>query len=126
MNDTETCHFWVGQVPEEIASVYFQEKYAQDREITPLSDFARDQGEEWYDHDFLEYGWGIASSIQQLVEGYSYSDQWGEELASRVAEAGLTGVNLFVFINQDQIEWPRSVNSDGYWLKYMGLIEYDI
>lgn len=126
MRDKETSHFWVGHVPEQVAGEYFVETYGEDRETTPVSAFARDQGVVWYDHDFLEYGWGTAPTIQELVAGYSYSDQWAEELARRVATAGLTGVNFFVFISQDEIEQPRSVDGVGYWLRYMGTIEYRI
>src|SRR5262249_29916985 len=122
--DTQTCHFWVGNFPEEIAGNYFVENRSEDD--APISAFARDQGVTYYDHDFLEYGWGKADTIQGLVARYSYSDQWAEELARRVAAAGLTGVNFFVFITQDEIEQPRSVRRDGYWLQYMGTIEYRI
>ena len=125
MRDTETCHFWVGSVPEKIAGSYFVEDLTGDDE-KPISAFARDQGVTYYDHDFLEYGWGKADTIQKLVAGYSYSDQWAEELARRVVEASLTGVNFFVFITQDEIEWPQSVQGEGYWLQYMGTIEYRI
>jgi hypothetical protein len=47
-------------------------------------------------------------------------------LARRVAAAGLSGVNFFVFISQAEIERPRSVDGVGYWLRYMGTIEYRI
>lgn len=126
MREKETCHFWVGQVPEHIAGDYFVESYDEDRDGTPVSAFARDQGVTWYDHDFLEYGWGTADTIQELVSGYSYSDQWAEELARRVAAAGLSGINFFAFITQDEIENPQSVKGNGYWLRYMGTIEYRI
>ena len=126
MRDKETSHFWVGRVPEQVAGEYFVETYAKDREETPVSAFARDQGVTWYDHDFLEYGWGNALTIQELVARYSYSDQWADELAQRTTTANLTGVNFFVFISQDEIERPRSVDGDGYWLRYMGTIEYRI
>lgn len=124
MRNKETSHFWVGRLPEQVAGEYFVETYAEDD--TPVSAFARDQGVKWYDHDFLEYGWGTAPTIHKLVAGYSYSDQWADELARRVAAAGLTGVNFFVFISQDELEQPRSVDGDGYWLRYMGTIEYRI
>lgn len=126
MRDKETSHFWVGEMPERIAGEYFVESYDEDRDDTPVSAFARDQGVTWYDHDFLEYGWGNAETIQELVAEYSYSDQWADELAQRVAAAGLTGVNFFVFINENEIERPQSVDGDGYWLRYMGTIEYHI
>lgn len=126
MRDKDICHFWVGQVPEEVASDYFFETYDEKGDEKPISAFARDQGVVWYDHDFLEYGWGTAHTIQELVSGYSYSDQWADELARRIAAAGLTGINFFVFISQDKIERPQSVEGVGYWLRYMGTIEYHI
>jgi Immunity protein 22 len=126
VREKESCHFWVGQVPEQIVEEYFVETYDEDRDDTPVSAFARDQGVTWYDHDFLEYGWGTADTIQELVAPYSYSDQWGEELARRVAAAGLSGINFFAFINQDEIENPQSVQGVGYWLRYMGTIDYRI
>jgi hypothetical protein len=126
MRKTETSHFWVGHFDEQRVADYFAEVYGEDREHTPFSRFARDQGEKWYDHDFLEYGWGKAGSIQELVAGYSYSDQWAEELARRAAAAGLNGVNFFVFISEGEVERPRSVQGDGYWLHYLGTITYRI
>ena len=60
MNHLKISHFWVGRFPsEQSAADYFAEVWDEDdedREHTPLSAFARDQGEKWYDHDFLEYG----------------------------------------------------------------------
>jgi hypothetical protein len=130
MRSTETSHFWVGRFSEAIAADYFTEVWDEDdedREHTPLSAFARDQGVKWYDHDFIEYGFSEgAGSIEELVAGYSYSDQWAAELARRAAAAGLSGVNFFVFISEDEIERPRSVHGDGYWLHYLGTIKYRI
>ena len=59
-----------------------------------------------------------------MVTGYSYSDQWADELDRRAAAAGLAGINFFVFISRDEVERPRSVRGDGYWLHYLGTIEY--
>jgi hypothetical protein len=130
VRETQTSHFWVGRFPEAMADEYFTEIWDEndeDREHTPLSAFARDQGIKWYDHDFIEYGFKDgARSIEELVEGYSYSDQWAAELARRVKAARLKGVNFFVFISEEEIDQPRSVRRDGYWLKYLGTIEYRI
>ena len=131
MRETETSHFWIGHFPSlQRVADYFAEVYDdddEDREDTPLSAFARDQGASWYDHDFLEYGFGEeCASVEELVAGYSYHEQWQDELARRAAQAGLTGLNMFVFINQDQIESPRSVRGDDYALEYLGTITYRI
>ncbi len=127
VDETETSHFWVGHFPEALACTYFAEVYGVDRDETALSAFARDQGDQFYDHDFLEYGFNdTAGTVEELVEGYSYSDQWGADLARLVAEAGLSGVNWFAFINESEIERPRSVQGDGYWYRYLGTITYRI
>jgi hypothetical protein len=127
VSETATSHFWVGYFPRGKIPSYFAEVNDEDREGMPLSAFAHDQGEKWYDHDFLEYGLREgAESIQELVAGYSYSDPWADELARRAAAAALSGVNFFVFINAEEIERPRSVKGDGYWLHYLGTIEYSI
>ena len=126
---TETSHFWLGHLPEALAEAYFAEVYPddEDRERTPLSAFARDQGEGFYDHDFLEYGFsGTAGSVEELVAGYSYSDQWGAELARRASVAGLGGVNWFAFISEGEIGRPQSVQGGGYWYHYLGTITYRI
>jgi hypothetical protein len=131
MRDTETSHFWLGHFPNEkrvaeyLAEVYDEDD--EDREHTPLSQFARDQGEKWYDHDFMEHGFKKnAKSVDDLVNGYSYYEQWSAELVRRAAEAGLTKVNMLLFIGKDQIDIPRSVEGDGYNLYYMGTIKYRI
>ncbi|HEY7428070.1 MAG TPA: immunity 22 family protein [Gemmataceae bacterium] len=130
MRETETSHFWVGRFTEEKATEYFTEVWDEndeDREHTPLSAFARDQGVKWYDHDFIEYGFKKgARSTEELVAGYSYSDQWAVELARRAAAESLRGVNFFVFISEEEIDSPRSVKGDGYWLQYLGTIKYRI
>jgi hypothetical protein len=133
MRKTQTCHFWLGRFSDERrAADYFGEaefwdKDEEDREHTPLSAFARDQGEKWYDHDFLEYGFNAsAASVEELVAGYSYHEQWTAELARRAAAAGVTGSNLIVFIDREQIDRPRSVEGDGYSLHYLGTIRYRI
>jgi hypothetical protein len=69
---------------------------------------------------------GQAGSIEELVAGYSCSDQWAPELARRAATAGLRDVNFFMFISEGEIEQPRSVQGNGYWLNYLGIIGYRI
>jgi hypothetical protein len=47
MRETETSHFWVGHFPDALVAAYFAEVWDdddEDREHTPLSAFARDQG----------------------------------------------------------------------------------
>jgi hypothetical protein len=131
MQRTQTAHFWLGHFPDgSRVGDYFTEVWNEndgDREHTPLSEFARDQQKKWYDHDYLEYGFNPdASSIQELVTGYSYHDQYKDELAARAAKLGLAGINMFVFIEESQIAHPRSIAGEGYTLHYVGTITYRI
>lgn len=123
---TETSHFWLGKFTDRRrADKYFAEQYEDDD--APVSEFARDQGVRWYDHDFMESGFSkAAKSVEKLVKGYSYYEQWAEELARRAKDAGLTGANLLVFINKDQIKKPQSAKGKGYSLHYLGTIKYSI
>ena len=123
MGQTEISHFWVGHLPEDLRGRYFEEAL-DEGDDAPLSLFARDQGQKYYDHDFLEYGWGTAQTVQELVSGYSYSDQWANEFARRVGAANLPPFDFFMFISKQEVRHPRSVHGDGYWLHYLGTIEY--
>jgi Immunity protein 22 len=126
MAKTETLHFWVGSIPEPVASTYFKEVYdenGEDREQTPLSAFAGDQGETWYDHDCLEMGFRTGDQpFAVWFRPHSYSEQWGEELLRRLSAVDLGPIDWFAFIEESQIAAPRSVEGDGYWLRYLGTI----
>lgn len=128
---TEHSDFWLGSFPSERrAYEYFEEMYNdedEDREYTPLSEFAKDQEQNWYDHDFIEYGFNNSvSSIKELVEGYSYSEQYAEELEKRCEERKLVGINFFLFITVCEIAKPKSVITDEFKLHYVGKVEYQI
>jgi hypothetical protein len=133
-NRTETCDFWVGVFPsEEAFCEYVGEddinyyKLQDTDNAVPLSRFIHDQGEEWYDHDLIEMGFKEhAGSIAELVKGYSYSDQYAEELTRRVNEIGLTGVNGFLFIRSGEISEPRTAKTDAFEFWYVGRITYKI
>jgi Immunity protein 22 len=130
MQDETVSHFWVGNFLADRAEAYFAEIWDEtdeDRNHTPLSEFARDQDVKWYDHDCIEYGQDDqAQSIQDLVDGYSYSDQWADEVERRIIAAGLQDINFLVLIGEEQIAQPRSIQGDSYWLHYLGTIRYRI
>lgn len=128
MTKFETCHFWAGHcTSEKELSDLFSETYSEDDD-TPITRFAAAQNETFYDHDFLEYGFSnSANSIEELVEGYSYSDQWIKPFEEKVASLGLTKVNCFVFIAVDEIDDPKSVKIGGtVSLCYLGTITFKI
>jgi hypothetical protein len=132
-NGTETCDFWIGVFPNEDAfSEYvgedpeFDQRMEDDDEIA-LSKFIADQGKRWYDHDMIEMGFNAeAKTITELVRGYSYSDQYADQLEELASETGLSGVNSFLFIRAGNIQNPRSVKTEQFDFRYVGQLTYKI
>jgi hypothetical protein len=130
---TETCDFWVGLFPSEAAfSEYVGEdpryyELADTEDAVPLSQFIRDQGKEWFDHDLIEMGFEAnARSVAELVRGYSYADQYADELARRAKAVGLSAVNSFLFIRGGEIAEPHSVTTADFTFLHVGRITYRI
>ena len=147
-NRTETCDFFVGFFPnEDVFSEYvgeseeFYRKFDDDadsvpaplkvnprtQDSIPLSRFIRDQGHDWYDHDLMEVGFNAAAvTVAELVKGYSYSDQYSDELSRRASKTGLDKINAFLFISSGVIQEPRSVTTDNFDFRYVGQISYKV
>lgn len=132
MTNSQKCsHFWLGRfTTEQHALDYFAEVWDdndEDREYTPLSAFAHDQGEKWYDHDYLEYVFSVDTvSVSALLTGLSYADQYHDQVCQRATETRLTRCNVAVLIEESQIERPRSAQGGEYALHYLGTITYRV
>lgn len=126
VRETETSHFWLGRFTEKALAGYLDEHYDMGDDV-PISRFARDQGERFYDHDFLEHGYyPKAESVREMTDGHSYHEQWADELVRRADADGLVGMNFLIFISKGEIEKPVSVTGDGYELHYLGTIAYRV
>ena len=130
---TETCDFWIGVFPDEDAfSEYVGEDpdYYQrmdDDEGATLSRFIADQGQRWYDHDMIEMGFNAdAETVDQLVDGYSYADQYADRLTDLAVKSGIPNVNAFLFIRGGEIANPRSIKTPAFEFQYVGQITYKI
>lgn len=132
-NRTETCDFWIGVFPDEIAFIdyvgedpdYYQR--VDEDENAVLSRFIADQGQQWYDHDMIEMGFdGKAETVGQLVDGYSYAEQYADQLTKLAAETGIPNVNAFLFIRAGEIENPKSMKTSSFDFRYVGQITYKI
>lgn len=64
----EISHIWLGKFPSEKAlDEYFEEIYDEDNEDAPLNQFARDQGENFYDHDWVERSFNNVTRLKDLL-----------------------------------------------------------
>ena len=127
MKRIQKNHFWLGAfLNKNVFFDYFGEEYSEDDNV-PISKFAKDQGECWYDHDFVEMGFNeSANSVQELVKPYSYSDQYAAELAAKADELQIHKPNSFVFIETRQIKVPRTVKNNEFELHYLGELAIEI
>jgi len=129
---TEISHFWLGKFKSE--EEYFDfvgedESYYEDEddEGKYISEFAKSQGENFLDHDFIESGFeNEAISLEEKFSKYSYADQWIAEVKNRLNNQNLEDINTLIFISKDQIENPVSIINSKFDLLYIGEIEYDI
>lgn len=129
---TEISHFWLGKFTSE--EEYFDfvgedEAYYEDDDYEEkyISEFAKSQGENFLDHDFIESGFeNEAISFEEKFSKYSYADQWIAEVKNRLNNQNLEDINTLIFISKDQIKNPVSVMNSKFDLLYIGEIEYDI
>ncbi|MGK6343801.1 immunity 22 family protein [Chryseobacterium sp. DT-3] len=131
--EKEISHFWLGYFKNEDAFNDFAEEdesYYTEEETEDLyvSKFAESQNIQWFDYDFMEYGFEDESlGIYEKFTYYSYADQWLPVVEQKINELGLeTPVNAIIFANKHVIPNPVSVNDEEYALYYIGEIEYNI
>ena len=119
-------HCWLGSFPDERRLLdYFRELPGGGTRHTPLSEFTRDQGATRIDREFLEFGFvSEAPSVKELARGRPYHTLCEDDLAERASILGLRAVNTIVYISEDQIGRPRSVEGEGFWLRYVGTINF--
>lgn len=131
--EKEISHFWLGyfkneddfnNFAEEDESYYIEEE----NEDLYVSKFAESQKIQWFDYDFLEYGFEDENlGIYEKFTDYSYADQWLPIVEQKINELGLeTPVNAIIFGTKNVIPNPVSVNEEEYALYYIGEIEYNI
>jgi len=132
---TETYHFWLGKF--ETEKDYFDfvgedESYYEnedDIEDKYISEFAKSQGENFLDHDFMESGYENEDILfeEKFLE-YSYAEEWIVEAKQMLIplNQNLEEINTVVFISKNQIKKPVSVMNSKFDLFYIGEIEYEI
>jgi len=129
---TEISHFWLGKFTSEAEYFDFvgeDEAYYEDDDYEEkyISEFAKSQGENFLDHDFIESGFeNEAISFEEKFSKYSYADQWIAEVKNRLHDQNLEDINTLIFISKNQIKNPVSVMNSKFDLLYIGEIEYDI
>lgn len=115
------AHIWVAFFASEDAlEAYMEEQYDEDDEDAPISQFATDQGESFYDHDLVYAQFHDAPSARKLVEGWSFPEDAVEEVSKAISKLNLPNANTCFVADKDEFSNPTSAKGDGYELWYVG------
>lgn len=115
----ETSHIWLGLFQsEEDFNAYFEEQYDDDGE--PINRFAADQGEMYYDHDWVERGFCDSGDLHELIGCASYSSDYLTEVIDAANELGIGAANTYILADSNEVGDPRTVNTDKHKLWYIG------
>lgn len=106
---------------QEVLEQYLEETYDQDEEDAPISAFAKDQGEAFYDHDFVESRFDdSAKSFVELGKRHSFSEYWLTRAEESYKAKQIGKVNVILLVFGGEIDEPKSASGDGYQLHYLG------
>jgi hypothetical protein len=119
---------WVATVPlSRIPKSYFEERYGDDDDEEPFTQFSEDFGFGFFDHDFVDTNAspGRAKSVEDLLGRCSFSSSY---VAAATAEAKKRGLEMtqFVFLLYD-IEYSpkRTKVSRSPFMEFLGSFRYD-
>ncbi len=119
----EISHIWLAHFPsEERLDAYFAEHY----DDGPINTFAQEQGENFYDHDWLEMSFSKNTSLHDLIIKHSYSDHYLNKVLEDVGKMGDITANVFVMADVEEFAEPRSVKGRDYTVWYIGKYPCDI
>ncbi|HLO98297.1 MAG TPA: immunity 22 family protein [Fimbriimonas sp.] len=117
-----TVDLWVGNfASREEFDQYFKETYNDDD--GPINQFAADQGETFYDHDFVDLEfYDQPQSVDVIVPRLSYGESFSGEAVPAAETLGIGSVNCVLADYDNQFESPKSVPGK---LTYLGKFTHD-
>ena len=119
----EISHIWLAVFPSETAfDEYFAESYSEDDE-SPINAFARDQGQNYYDHSWVERTFTKDADLRGVIDGHSYSDDYIDKVIQKASADQIESANTFIMADVEEFSSPRSVEADAYRIWYLGKYE---
>jgi hypothetical protein len=115
----ETSHIWLGRFPSEAAlDAYFEESYGEDDQ--PINQFAADQGERFYDHDWVERSFDPSGDLRAQIAPHSHSKDYLDRVIELARSRGIVGANVFILADKGEFDRPVSVHAPSHSLWYLG------
>lgn len=117
---------WIGDFPtQKEFDAYVEEYEGRPSKKHPLSQFAREAGDEWYDHDFFT-AWRFAKprDVAGLIGGAPYVESYQDAVLQLAKKAGIKSGNAVILL-RDAVLKPAKWPADSR-LKYIGSVPYEI
>ncbi len=117
----ENLDIWLCRFPSaKAADAYFKERHSGTR---PISQFAADMGERFYDHDFMERGDFFDPPTHQVaavIAEHSFSSSYLSEVVEAFRTNPSEPFNMVLLVWNREIERPVSVSGKELSLHYLG------
>ncbi|MCE9612138.1 MAG: immunity 22 family protein [Chthoniobacter sp.] len=126
-NEYEVIDIWIGYFPSEAeCSEYLAETYDDD-DAQPISRFAADMRQTFYDHDFVEHSFQSTPSrdLSLSLTHHSFSASYTPAAVAAFSETATGPFNTLLLVWGSQITQPVSVHRDAYWLHHLGTFNCD-
>lgn len=115
------AHIWIGLFDsKKRLEKYMDETYGEDDDETPISEFAHDQAEWFYDHDLVYAEYIKKATAQSLIEIWGFPEQSVVKVLAVIEKLGPIKANVSFVADKDEFKTPRSATGNGYELWYIG------
>jgi hypothetical protein len=115
------AHIWIGLFDsKKRLEKYMDETYGEDDDETPISEFARDQKQWFYDHDLVYAEYIRKATMQSLIEIWRFPEQSVVEVLAAIEKLGPIKANASFIADKDEFKTPGSATGNGYELWYLG------
>jgi hypothetical protein len=124
----ESVDIWVGSFPsEERLTKYVEETYSEKDDNAPISQFAADMAQSFYDHDFMERGFlpKATANFRTLIGRHSFSASYFDAAHAAFNKLGPREVDTCVMMWGNEIKNPKSIKKKAYSLYYIGRFSCD-
>lgn len=123
----KNAHIWIARFDSEAAfAEYLDERLIEEEdeeeegETPPISQFAEDQGETFYDHDLVSGAFLGEPGTASLIECWNLPENIVKRVTKAIDKLGVTTANASIVADGKEFADPNSATGDGYELWYVG------
>ncbi len=118
------AHIWVARFASEDAlEEYMEETYHEEIEDGPISQFATDQKQNWYDHDLVYAEFcGEVGDVEprKLIDCWGFPPESVKQVLAAIEKLGVSEANVCFVANKGEFSKGISCKGETYELWYVG------